>query len=368
MLQKKFWPFLKTPAPAPENALFPMKFFDKKPFVIPIFIPNAGCPHRCIFCNQSEITGAGSVLPSSLKIRDEISGYLNYAGKNRNKIQISFFGGNFLGLKPREILFLLEQAAEFIKQGKVDSLRFSTRPDTINHKTLSLLDGFPVETIEIGAQSMNDEVLAASQRGHKAADTRKAAELLKQKGYETGIQMMTGLPKDTPEISFETARKIADLGPDFVRIYPAVVLKNSKMATLYKKGQYSPLGLDESISLVKDIWLFFTEKNIKVIRMGLQLSDFAKDESVVIAGPYHPAFGHLVYSKFFLDKAISIVGKKIGEKSLCKSIKIYVHSRNISRMGGLKNQNLDILGKMLNIKKIKIIGDDSLNEYDIIIP
>ncbi len=302
-------------------------------------------------------------MPSSAQIRAEILRYLDYVGQNRSKVQISFFGGNFLGLERHEILFLLEEADRFVKSGKVDSLRFSTRPDTINNETLSLLEGFDVGTIEIGAQSMNNDVLAAARRGHMVEDTEKAVYLLKQKGYETGIQMMTGLPKDTPFISFDTARKIADLKPDFVRIYPAVVLKNSKMAALYKNGRYTPLSLDESVSLVKDIWLFFMEKNIKVIRMGLQLSDCGQDESVVLAGPYHPAFGHLVYSKFFLDKAISLIKKK----PVYENMKISVHPKSISRMQGLKNQNLDILRKVLNIKKIRIVPDNGLKEYDVVI-
>ena len=183
---------------------------------------------------------------------------------------MSFYGGNFLGLESPKILSLLAEADRFARSGAVDSIRFSTRPDTITPERLDLVSGFPVATVEIGAQSMDDGVLAQSRRGHSAEDTRTAVRRLKARGLEVGLQMMVGLPGDTPEKALETAREIAALSPDFVRIYPTLVLKNSRLATWYHQGRYAPLSLDAAVSDVADFYAFFSLRRIPVIRMGLQ--------------------------------------------------------------------------------------------------
>ncbi len=155
---------------------------------------------------------------------------------------------------------MLNESAKFVESGKVGSIRFSTRPDTITNERLDILKEYPVSTIELGVQSMDDRVLTMAKRGHTSSDTVKAVAVLKERGYEIGLQMMVGLPGDDEATSLATGRRIADLAPDFVRIYPAVVLKNSLLAKWYKEGKYTPLSLEPCVTLVKKLHLLFLKK------------------------------------------------------------------------------------------------------------
>ena len=209
-----------------------------KPFIIPVFIPHAGCSFRCIFCNQHPLTCTSDALMTAENLRERIRSFLKYKGKHRSPVQVSFYGGNFLGLKEGTIRSLLGEATAFIKNGHVDSIRFSTRPDTITDQRLEILREYPVKTVEIGVQSMDDRVLEKSRRGHSAADTIRSVTLLKRYGFEIGLQMMIGLPTDTEDTAVKSARRIAELEPDFVRIYPTIVLAGSVLAKWYQRGDY----------------------------------------------------------------------------------------------------------------------------------
>lgn len=274
---------------------------------------------------------------------------------------MAFYGGNFLGLKKDTIKLLLDESSNLIEKGFVDSIRFSTRPDTIKRELLDFIKGYPVSTIEIGVQSMDDQVLAISKRGHTAQDTQKAVSLLQERKYEIGLQMMVGLPGDNETKSFTTAQRIAEFPPDFIRIYPTVVLANSPLAHWYKKGKYVPWSIERSVTLVKKIYLFLKFNNVPVIRMGLQASaDLEKDETIV-AGPYHPSFGHLVYSEIFLDAATDVLKSK---RNLHETVSIKVHPRSISKMRGLKNKNVKSLKRKFHIKSLHIIPDPTLSKEE----
>ena len=330
-----------------------------RPFIIPIFLPHHGCPHRCIFCNQTAITGMQDHLPSPAKLKLCIDEFLEFKTKSRHPVQIAFYGGNFLGLESDYIKSVLAAATRFVVAGKVDSIRFSTRPDTIDPQRLDILKPFPVATIEIGAQSMDDQVLSAANRGHTAADTEKAADLLKARNYDVGIQMMVGLPGDDETKSLATGRCIATLGPDFVRIYPTVVLTGSPLAELYQKGDYTPWPLERCVALVKKLCLWFQDNNIAVIRMGLQPSEDLDKNAAVLAGPYHPAFGHLVHSAIFLDKAAAALA---SEKDNYDTVTLKVHPRSVSKMRGLNNNNVEILKQTFQIQSLHIIPDPTVSE------
>ena len=335
-----------------------------KPFIIPVFLPNIGCPHQCAFCNQSAITSIKRKMPSPEKLHKIVNNFLKYKGKDRDLVQIAFFGGNFLGLKAAHIESLLHEAGKFVTAGSVDSLRFSTRPDTINNETLDILTPFPVSTVELGVQSMDDHVLAMSKRGHTSADTKNAVRLLKERNYEIGLQMMVGLPGDDGSKAQLTGRRLADMSPDFVRIYPTVVLAGSLLAKWYQNGKYAPMPLEQCITLVKNLYLLFRENDVKVIRMGLQASEDLEKGSEILAGPYHSAFGHLVFSRVFLDMATAILN---SEKYAQGEIIIKVHPRSISKMRGLKNRNIETLKRKFNIQSIKVIPEPSLAENSLIV-
>ena len=335
-----------------------------RPFIIPIFIPHAGCPHQCVFCNQVSITGAKQRLISSDELRVQIRAFLKYKKKKRKPVQIAFFGGNFLGLKTEEIKSLLDSAAEFVRDGQVDGIRFSTRPDTINQRSLDIIRDYPVSTVELGVQSMDDRILVLAGRGHSASDTIRAVEHLKERQFGIGLQMMVGLPGDDDTGALTTAQRIADLGPDFVRIYPTLVVANSRLAGWYQSGDYTPLTLEEGVSLVKKIYLKFLKAGVDVIRMGLQASEDLEDGTTVLAGPYHPAFGHLVHSEIFLDMAVSAIE---STNSLKETLTIFVNPRSISKMRGLNNSNIKRLQSCFQLTSIAVKPDASISESNLVI-
>lgn len=336
----------------------------KPPPIIPVFLPYAGCPHRCIFCNQTTITGRAYGRPPIRQVREIILKALAHQRNDSALPQIAFYGGNFLGLKKKTVADYLDLATQFVTAQKVDSLRFSTRPDSIDAERLDSIKDFAVKTIELGVPSMDDEVLAQARRGHTTADTYRAVSLLKKHHYQIGLQMMIGLPDDNEAKAYTTASRIASLAPDFVRIYPVLVLKNSPLADWYEAALYQPIPLDACITRAKKLYLLFRQKGISVARMGLQVSQALNSESQILAGPYHPAFGHLVYCEVMRDR---IVSQLQSESPPCGEITITVHSRHISQVRGYKNKNIRFIENRFNLTKIKVIPDNSLEMDQVVI-
>lgn len=333
-----------------------------RPLIVPVFIPHAGCPHRCVFCNQAAVTGCADPLPTPEALRGHVAAFLRFCGRQRSAAQIAFFGGNFLGVAEDRLRTLLAEAARFVRSGQVQSIRFSTRPDTVTPRTLELIAPFPVHTVELGAQSMNAEVLTRSRRGHSPADTLNAGRMLQDRGYEVGLQIMVGLPGDDEERLLQTGRAVAGLKPDFVRIYPTLVLSGSRLATLYRRGSYCPLPLDTAVSLTLKLYRLFRAHGVPVIRMGLQASRDLAPGGSVLAGPYHPAFGHLVQCAAFLETVRSALGSpgfSGGGLTLC------VHPRSISRMRGLCNATIGTLQREYGFERVDVSADSTLTEDQI---
>ena len=347
----------------PQKASDQKQATSSKPFIIPIFIPHAGCPHQCVFCNQASITGTHST-PTGKDVRYQVENFLSYTHRQRRCVQIAFFGGNFFGVQKRTRDRLLAAATKCVTAGLADSIRFSTRPDTVNRQRLASISDFPVSTIELGVQSMSNAVLKNSRRGHTAADTIRSVQLLKEHDYQVGVQMMVGLPGDTVQRLNTSGSEVLQLKPDFIRIYPTVVVEGSPLAKYYKNGDYVPLSLSEAVRQVKDLYLLFKDENIPVIRMGLQATEDLESGSTILAGPYHPAFGHLVYSGVFLDMAVAAIKKKNLRGS---KVTLHVHPRSVSKMRGQKNGNIKILLEKFHLGSLEIIPDESLNRDQLLI-
>lgn len=333
----------------------------QKTFIVPVFIPHKGCPHRCIFCNQTTITGTVNPSLTPDYLHRTITEFLKF-NHNSDRVQISFYGGTFLGLDAKTIKMCLSEASDYIERKEVHSIRFSTRPDSVTKETLALIKAFPVETIELGTQSMNNRVLQQAERGHTAEDTVKAVGLLKTHGYETGLQLMPGLPFDTEETILDTTAEVIRLQPDFVRIYPTIAFKGSGLEKMVERGDYSPLELETAVTIVKKMYLLFSKHYIPVIRMGLQSSVDFDSGNEIVDGPYHPAFGHLVFSSLFLDMAVLAHSKNTTRS---KTLVIHVSRNDISKMRGLKNNNISVLLKALNLEAVKVKADESLEPNNI---
>ncbi len=299
-----------------------------KHYNIPIFIPHEGCPHDCAFCNQKKITGlTTSVKPETVKAL--VAEHLTYFPEGEKTIEVAFFGGSFTGLSLAEQRGFYEATGGFFH--KIDGIRLSTRPDYINEEVLTLAKRYGVTMIELGAQSGFDEVLEKNHRGHTLADTVRAVGLIRQFGIGVGLQMMTGMFGSNPQQDYQTALILADLKPDCVRIYPTLVLQDTHLESLYHQGEYQPQTLEEAVEGAKQILLLFREKKIPVIRLGLHAGEDIQEPGVIVAGPFHPAFGELVESRIWRDKM---------EKQIQETTCITVPAKEISKAVGHKRENL----------------------------
>lgn len=330
-----------------------MKRRDKH-FIVPVFIPHQGCPHRCVFCDQRSVTGSAALPPSPEAVRENIQNFLRYKGERHQTTEIAFYGGTFTGLSCNYQEALLKTAEQFILSKQVHSIRLSTRPDAIDEKRLDLLKKYNVTTVELGAQSMNDQTLSSSNRGHTASDTVKAVKLVKKYEFNLGLQIMPGLPGDTEESMLDTGKKTASLEPDMVRVYPTVVLKNSHLARLYQQGAYTPLTTRQAVRIAKKLLCLFNRHGIPVIRLGLQASDSLNGPDGIIAGPFHPAFGHMVHSAIFFDKAVELI-KQI--KPIPPRIRLRVAPRDVSKMRGISNQNIKELLNRFHFEDVRVVPD-----------
>lgn len=333
------------------------------PLIIPVFLPHAGCPHRCVFCDQQSVTGTATAIPDAGAVQRAMKIYGNNRNSNNRPVQIAFYGGNFLGLPKETIHSMLAAATRLVRSGRVDSIRFSTRPDTVDDERLGLISEYPVSTVEIGAQSMSDRVLDRSRRGHPAVDTIRAVRLLKEFGFETGVQMMVGLPGDDTKTALHSGHRIAALAPAFVRIYPTIVLADSPLGRWYTQGRYHPLDLDGAVDLTKRLLILFHSYRIPVIRMGLQASADLETGSAVMAGPYHPAFGHLVYEALFFDA----VTTRLGAHPPDGPIHIVVHPRSVSKMRGLNNRNWQRLSDRFHPHQVNLQSDPGVDPDSMIV-
>ncbi|MDD6276647.1 MAG: radical SAM protein [Clostridia bacterium] len=320
-----------------------------------LFVPHNGCPNQCSFCNQKAISGSKEqVTPKKIDKAVEI------AVKNPDSVggEIAFFGGSFTAIDRETMIALLESAYGYVSRGLFKGIRISTRPDAIDDEICSILKKYGVTAVELGAQSMDDTVLAANGRGHTADDVVSASCMLRDYGFSLGLQMMTGLYGSCDEDSIMTAEKLIELKPDTVRIYPTVVLENTRLAELYRNGEYRPQTVDEAVELCSKLLLMFNRANIKVIRLGLHSGGEVEGEFV--AGAYHPALRELCESKIYLDKALDIICRKNIPTG---RIAISVSPKSISKMTGQKRKNIDILRD--KGYEVKICPDSSLSEYQV---
>lgn len=262
-----------------------------------------------------------------------------------------------MGLAPAAIRSLLSVAEGFVKSGMVDGIRVSTRPDTVDTERLDLIAPYSVQTVELGAQSMQNTVLERSGRGHSVQDTISAVDFLRQRAYEIGLQLMPGLPGESRAGCFRSAGKAAELRPGFVRLYPAVVLAGSPMAAWYKAGDYTPLSLSECLEQLKQLVLFFTRRKIPITRIGLQAAETPGAGNQILAGPRHPALGHRVHCELFFDMARLLLRKNGADLT---TITFDVHPRSVSRFRGLRNDNLMRLGNEYGTRDFQTRSDAQL--------
>ena len=258
---------------------------------IPLFMPEAACPHRCVFCNQHSITNRQD-QPTDEQITQTITSYLKTRKPTIERVEVGFYGGSFTGLPEADMRRVLELVHPWLLAGEVHAIRVSTRPDYIDQRRLKLLQEMNVETIELGVQSFRDKVLLASGRGHTAADTEIASALILKHGFRLGHQLMVGLPGEEPGDEVFNAHESVRLCASDIRIYPVLVLRNTELEVLYIAGKYRPLTLEEAVEKASRMINILEAAGKNIIKVGLHPSEsFAKGD--LIAGPWHPNFREL---------------------------------------------------------------------------
>ncbi len=346
-------------------------------YIIPIFVPHLGCPHDCVFCNQTRITGLSTDMTSE-KVEETIEEYFKTFPEGEKTVEVAFFGGSFTGIDRDIQEELLSVPYRYKNVGKIQGIRLSTRPDYIDVDILELLKKYTVDTIELGVQSLSQDVLDSSGRGHNVEIVYKSSKLIKEYGFNLGLQMMLGLVGDNREKSIMTAKELIKLAPYCVRIYPTLIIKDTYLETLYNNGKYNPLSLEEAIELTTDILSLFDYNNIDVIRVGLQPTENIQLGKDVVAGPFHPSFRQLVEANIVKN----IIDSKLMEENIANIDNLIISSNcsNISNISGQKGVNKKFLIEKYNIKNIKLhseninkdtiileIGDNkyyiSINEY-----
>lgn len=323
-----------------------------KRYIIPVFIPHYGCTHQCIFCNQRKITGMDMPV-SPEQVSKTITEHLSMITEPR-LVEVAFYGGSFTALKAEIQQALLFPAYAALQQGKIHAVRVSTRPDCIDFDIVKNLLNYGVSTIELGVQSLDDRVLLASGRGHTARHVAEAVAVIRNLRVNCGIQLMPGLPGEDMYSLIATARQAVKLQPDFVRIYPAVVIADTRMSVMYREGLYRPLTLPQAVKQAGYLKLLFERSGIKVIRSGLQATPELADSRVVLAGPYHPAFGEMVDNFIFhlmVSRCLDQLNCRNGE------IIIHHHFRDTSKIRGLKNSNIAKWCREYSLKAVKFIND-----------
>lgn len=296
--------------------------------ILPFFIPHLGCPNQCIFCDQRTIAGAvRSPAPDDVWAR-----LAELPAGAEQAPELAFYGGSFTALAGDVQQAYLRPAAQAMREGRISGIRISTRPDAIDADILALLQHYGVGTVELGVQSMTDEVLRLAKRGHSAADAENALRTLQAAGMTAGVQLMPGLPGETHRSAIDGARRILSLRPDMLRIYPTVVIEGTECAAMYLRGEYRPLTPDEAAAVTLDIRVIAESLGVRVIRMGLQPSDGLAAQ--VLAGPYHPAFGSLVNSLMWREKVLLMLQKHADVA------RIAVNKRDLPSVVGQGRQNM----------------------------
>lgn len=319
---------------------------------ISIFVPHIGCPHKCAFCDQRTITGERDI-PHAEDVSRICNAAIERIGSPEDT-EIAFFGGSFTAVPKDYMLELLKAAQPYIGVGKFAGIRCSTRPDCIDEEILELLKKYGVTSIELGAQSLCDSTLAANERGHTAADVVNASKLIREYKFELGLQMMIGLYKSSIKDELYTCREICRIKPDTVRIYPTVILEGTRLAELYRSGEYQPFSFDTAVDIAAEAMLAFEESGIRVIKCGLHASELVEHD--MVGGFYHQAFRELCEGRIYRRELERLIPSDHKGR-----FRIAVAKGCISKASGHKRANTEYFaGKGIYIK---FTEDDKLPIY-----
>ncbi len=331
--------------------------------IYPIFLPHAGCPFQCVYCNQHAVTSGlhqGADILESVESR--LRAFAEHVRGCGRPGEVAFFGGTFTALRRELMEAILARAAFYVETGIFTGIRFSTRPDCMEEDTVRRLARYPVRTVELGVQSLSDRVLAQSRRGYSARIVHDAAARVQRQGWLLGVQLMAGLPGDNMERFLNSVSSAIDMGTDFFRFYPTLVLEGTSLADSFRRGDYLPLSLEDAVTQIAAAYDLVRSSGTPVIRMGLHSDTVLERPGSILAGPWHPAFGYLVKGRWWrdrLDKEFSLLDGLAGSEVLLR-----VAANRVSDLIGEKRTNLAHWTSRWKIKQLTIQGDPEMREIE----
>ncbi|AJE03688.1 elongator complex protein 3 [Geobacter pickeringii] len=330
-----------------------------KPLIVPFFISHQGCPHRCVFCDQRTISGRGGEFPADEELRAAVAAAA--VSRGGRPVEVAFYGGTFTSIPRTEQQRLLGVLQPLLAAQVIASVRISTRPDAVDGESARFLRDHGVTTVELGVQSMDDRVLAASGRGHNAADTERAFSVLREEGIAVGAQLMPGLPGDTAESSLASLRRVLSLGPSCLRIYPTVVVEGTELAELWRCGRYTPLERDAAVSLCARMLRLATEAGVPVIRIGLQPTEELEAPGTILAGPWHSAFRQLVEGELWCELLLRLtdgIPPGSGVRLICAPTRV-------SDVVGQRRRNLERLATERGVRVVRVDTVPAFPPFDL---
>lgn len=339
----------------------------KKHAIIPIFIPHKGCPNDCIFCNQKKITARQKAVTGK-DVEEIIETWLSTLEKrNLETIEVAFFGGSFTGIPLEDQSAYLAIAKRYKDAGRIDKIHMSTRPDYINEEILDNLKRYEADTIELGVQSFDDEVLRQANRGHDSKVVYQASQLIKDYGFELGIQLMLGLPGDSLQTCLYSARETVKIGPSIARLYPTIVINDTELYDQYLRGDYQPLSQEEAVSRTKEMYRILDEAGINIIRVGLKSTDIINENGEISGHTFHPAFRQLVEGELARERIEELLRAKDFDRNQRTKVTFYSNSKTFSNMIGNSGRNKKFFLEKYPCLNILYKVNDSLkdNQFEV---
>ncbi len=328
--------------------------------IYPIFLPHAGCPFQCVYCDQYKVVSTSHVCGTTEELtahcRRELAGLEAAHHKDRESMEVAFYGGTFTALPQDVLQGILDAVVPLVRSGTVTGVRFSTRPDCMSSEVCDLLEKYPIRTVELGVQSLDDEVLARSRRGYDARTVERAARRIRSRGWTLGIQLMLGLPGDSPSKFLDSVQKAVYLGGELIRFYPLVVLEGTVLAQWYRDGLYRPLELEEAIRWCVPAYDHLLKLGKPPIRMGLQVDERLGREGTVLAGPLHPSFGYLVRVHWWRQKVHEAIERRGIVGADGEILTVHVPERVISEVVGPGRVNISHWMRGRSFARVEVKG------------
>ncbi|MEM4499257.1 MAG: tRNA uridine(34) 5-carboxymethylaminomethyl modification radical SAM/GNAT enzyme Elp3 [Sulfolobales archaeon] len=269
------------------------------------------CPHgRCAYCpggpdfgtpqsyygEEPALMRASSVgYDPYEQVRVRLKQY-EVLGYRPSKVDVIIMGGTFTALpewyqewfvtslfeafnrypmgRP-EVLPSLEEAQlrNEVAGIRVVGLTFETRPDCVDEQSVNKILRFGGTRVELGVQSIYDDVLRLVERGHTVKEVVKATQILKDSGFKVAYHIMPGLPGSDFQRDLDMIRELFEdeaFRPDMLKIYPTLVVKGTKLYEWWVEGKYKALSDDEAVELISEMYRYIP-KWVRVMRIQRDL-------------------------------------------------------------------------------------------------